>query len=335
MNMEEPDNILKIAMGHLAGEQKKSVLSQMEEDQSAQEEFKKAKNAWALISSTKEMPDYQLENLFLNFKKQLSTKRKFFWIGLMKYAAIFILAVGFTSLVFFKLPDLEKTTLHYTSVYADNGQISKVILPDSSVVWLNSGSKITYNNNFAIDNREITLTGQAFFNVTKNKEIPLNVFCNNLYIKVLGTKFDVSAYPTDKDISVVLESGKVEMFHSKINSFHYELKPGERARYNRLSEKVSLEKVKLDKFTLWKDGILIFKDDPMSEVISKLKRHFDVDIVVEKPEIYKSVFTATIKNETLEETFRAIGFSCSIQYKIIRGENLNTKTRVILTAKSD
>lgn len=337
--MKNTDDILQTVTGNLKGDAKKAVLSQLDEDQPAREEFRKIKNAWALASSTKEMPDYQIENLYLNFKKRLATKQKTFRLSsydLLKYAAVFIFAVGLSSLFFYSEPHFfsdRKPAQHITTVIADNGQVSKIILPDSSVVWLNSGTQITYNTNFAVNNREINLSGQAFFQVTRNKKIPLKVFCNNLEVKVLGTKFDVSAYPDDKNIRVALESGKVEMLNTKIKSFRYELKPGEMAQYDKFSENVSLKKVNLQKFTSWKDGVLIFRDDPMYEVIAKLKRRYDINIEVGQPDIYKSVFTATIKNETLEEIFKSIGFSCSVRYKIIRGENLNTRTKVILTNK--
>jgi ferric-dicitrate binding protein FerR (iron transport regulator) len=198
-------------------------------------------------------------------------------------------------------------------------------------VWLNSGTKITYNTGFAKDNREINLTGQAFFQVTKNKKLPLKVFCNNLEVKVLGTRFDVSAYAEDHNISVVLESGKVELLNTKIKSFHYELTPGEMALYNQVSKQLTTYKVSTNEFTSWKEGILIFRDDPMSEVITKLKRKYDIDIEVKQPDVYKSVFTATIKNETLEEIFNSISFACSVKYQIIKGENIHTRTKIILT----
>ncbi len=337
--MKNTDEILQTVTGHLKGKSKKALLSQLDEDQSAREEFRKIKNTWALISSTKKMPEYQVENLYLDFRQRLTSRRSTFShsvYGLLKYAAVFILAISISSLFFYvQSPNhLDRQSIvQYTTVIADNGQISRIVLPDSSVVWLNSGTKITYNNNFAVNNREINLTGQAFFKVTKNEKIPLKVFCNNLEVKVLGTRFDVSAYPEDKDILVVLESGKVEVLNTKINSFRYELNPGEMARYDALSGNVSLKKVNPEEFISWKEGILIFRDDPMDEVLAKLERRYDIDIKVNQPDIYKSVFTATIKNETLEEIFKSIGYSCSLRYKIIKGGNLNTRIKIILSTK--
>jgi ferric-dicitrate binding protein FerR (iron transport regulator) len=198
------------------------------------------------------------------------------------------------------------------------------------VVWLNSGTKITYNNNFGNNNREIKLIGQAFFQVTKNKEIPLVVHCNELKVKVLGTRFDVNAYSNNETISVALQSGSVELLHSKNESFQYELVPGEMAQYDIHSKKVFVKKVNVGRITAWTDGILYFNDSPMKEVLIQLERKYNIDIEVKNSKIYNSVFTATIKNETLEEIFRSIGYSCSVRYRIVRGEERDVKTKVII-----
>jgi ferric-dicitrate binding protein FerR (iron transport regulator) len=328
--MEKTDEILNIVTGNLKGHSRKQLFSSLDNEPGKKEEFNKIKNAWALFSATKPMPEYQVENLYLNFKKQL-VKRKapaINMFSILRYAAILVIAVAVSSLFFYS--HSYQKDKNYTSVIADNGQISKIILPDSSVVWLNSGTKITYNNGYAIGNRKINLNGQAFFKVTKNKELPLQVFCKGLEVKVMGTKFDVSAYPEDKNISVVLESGKVELLNPEIKSFNYQMSPGERVVYNTSSKNLVNKKVKPEYFTSWKEGILIFRDDRMDQVIIKLKRRFNIDIEVADREIYKSLFTATIKDETLEEIFKSISFACSVRYKIIRDENLNARTKVIL-----
>ena len=100
------------------------------------------------------------------------------------------------------------------------------------------------------------------------------VTANMLEVKVLGTRFDVSAYPEDKLVKVVLESGRVELDEAKGNSLHYELKPGEMATCNVVGNQVTISKVETRLFTAWKDGLMIFRDDPMAVVISQLERRF-------------------------------------------------------------
>lgn len=332
--MKKTDKIFHLFTGQLENDNKKEILSQVNQDSGTKEEFGKLKNAWALVSSSKEMPSYQKEKLYLDFKKKVQAKQRFRIQDIWRYAAVFILAVGLSGLFFYAHPDFVGKLIpntHFTTAIAENGQISKIILPDNSIVWLNSGSKIKYDNSFAVNNRDIQLTGQAFFQVTKNKKLPLKVFSKNLEVKVVGTRFDVSAYPENDEIKVVLERGKVIMHNSKVKSSHYELNPGEMAQFDLSSGKIALKKVNPQEFISWKDGILIFRDEPMAEVIPQLQRRYNIDIVVNNPRIFKSVFTATIKDETLEEIFKSIGFACSVHYQIIKGSNLDSKTKVILT----
>lgn len=334
--MENTEDIFKVVIGDAEVETKHSVLLDLNEEKRSKDEYNRIKNTWALLASEKKMPSYQVEKLYLNFQQQLNSRKRLFRLNIhsyLKFAAIFILAIGISSLYFYYQnydQFLHNSRSFNTSVVAENGQRSKIILPDSSEVWLNSGTRITYNNNFGYTNREIILVGQAFFQVTKNKEIPLIVNCNALKVKVLGTSFDVNAYSNSKTIKVALQSGSVELLHSKNESFQYELVPGEMAQYDIHSEQVVVNVVNVDRITAWTDGILYFKDSPMRDVLTQLERIYNIDIVVKDPKIYKSVFTATIKNETIEEIFRSIEYSCSVQCKIVRGEERNVKTKVVI-----
>jgi transmembrane sensor len=332
--MGKREDMYEVIAGNATSEKKYEVLSNLSEENGSKEEYNQLKNTWALLASEKEMPSNQVEELYLNFQRQLKSRRNSFSLNtFLKYAAIFVLAVCISSLYFYyknysQIQD--DTALFNTLVVAENGQRSKIILPDSSVVWLNSGTQLSYNSNFGKINREINLVGQAFFQVTKNKQLPLIVSCNDLKIKVLGTKFDVNAYTNNDNISVALQSGSVELLHSSNESFHYKLVPGEIAQFDSHSEKVVIHKANIEGITSWTNGILYFNDSPMKEVLGQLERKYNIIIEVKNPLIYNSVFTATIKNETLEEIFKSIEYSCSIRYKIIRGEESNVVTKVMI-----
>ncbi len=332
--MKNQEELFKVISGDADAETEQSVLSSLNEENSSKQEFNRLKNAWALLASKKEMPSYQIEQLYLNFQQKLNARKRSFKLNTyLKYAAVFILAIGISSLYFYyqnENQSAQSSKLLNTSVVAEDGQRSKVILPDSSVVWLNSGTQLIYNSNFGNTNRNINLVGQAFFQVTKNKKLPLVVSCDDLKIKVLGTMFDVNAYSGDENISVTLQSGSVELLNSNDESFRYKLVPGEMAKFNSHSKKVVISEVNVERLTAWTDGILYFNDSPMKEVLIKLERKYNIDIEVLNPQINQSVFTATIKNETLEEIFKSIEYSCSVHCKIIRGVERDAKTKVII-----
>lgn len=251
-----------------------------------------------------------------------------------KFAAIFFFLIGCAGILAYLYKESDALLAPdgiYTTVSTNNGQSSKVILPDSSVVWINSGTTLLYNSDFAIHKRMIKLTGQAFFQIARNEQIPLIISCNNLEVKVLGTKFDVSAYPEDRNISVVLESGSVELQQVKDQSFIQKLIPGEKAEYDTELQKLSISKVDSHDYTSWKEGLLIFKDEPMANVLEKLERWYNIDIEVKNNKINQLIFNATIVNESVEEIFDLMKFSCAISYTIIPSRNPKIPVKVIIS----
>jgi transmembrane sensor len=324
--MKNLEYILNLITGNIAPDRKKEVFSIIKESSENEELYRKAKITWALMSSTQKMPDYEIEKSYLRLNARISTKHGFQKIlsTYVRYAAVFVLLVGFSAIMFYlgRRGDHNLVSeLKYTSVVAEKGQISKVILPDSSIVWINSGTTLTYDNNFSQDNRNLSLKGQAFFEVKKNKHLPLIVTSGDLHVKVLGTRFDVKAYPDDDEIKVTLESGKVELLSAKDKSFAYKMIPGQMASYNLQSSEVKMETVVTQDYSSWKTGKLIFIDTPMAEVIKSLKRKFDVEIEVGNTSVYRSVFNANFKNESMKEILDYIQFSCHLNYTIILEKN--------------
>ena len=329
--MKNLKNILDCITGNLTGDVKRGVIEEIHKDDEQVALYKKLKIAWALFSSTKKIADYDIERSYKQLQKKIeieaAKERRLRINQFFKYAAIFIVVLGIP-LFFYLNRKTDQTVpsvqqLKYTSVVADNGQTSKIILPDSSVVWLNSGTKLTYNNGYSFDNRDLVLEGQAFFSVTRNELIPLTVACSDIKVKVLGTKFDVEAYPNESKINVVLESGVVELQHNQADDFNLKMEPGERAQYNLETKKVLVDKVETEDFTNWKEGYLIFRDSPMSEVVEKLERKFNIDIVIKNTRRENSKFNAKFKDEKLPEILDYIEYSCSYHYRIIDNDELN------------
>ncbi len=336
--MNSTEKILHLITGRKKDEEDFSVLSEMESDEALQAEYNTLKNAWALLSSEKEMPEKEVNDLFARFKLQLpETKKrsvKILFYQYSKYAAILVLGMilSYAGLKLLPVSGVFSSNEMVTTVIADNNQISKIILPDSTVVWINSGSKITYNSKFAVNNRNIELNGQAYFHAAKNKNLPLIVSAGKLNVKVLGTKFDVCAYPGEENIRVILESGKVQLSYKDDQFLHYELLPGDMVTYCPADNKFLKRKVEPQWYSSWKEGTLIFREEPMASVIAELKRRYNVDIEVSDSRIYQSVFNAKIKDEPLDKVLKSMEFSCSVKATIVRNPDTpNSKLKVILS----
>lgn len=266
-------------------------------------EFKSVKDEWKNEILKNDIPEVFRQNwnniqnnLFLQMQSEIQgNKRK---LNFFRYAAIFVTLISLPSFIYFLSQTKKSTPLVYTTIAADLGQISKVVLPDSSVVWINSGSTIKYNNQFSTSNRDIELIGEAFFKVTKNKSLPMIVSSADLRVKVLGTKFCVSAYPEESSIQVVLEKGKVELTSTSQLNIRHEMNTGELASFDKANKELSMSNVNTRLFTSWKDGIVNIYNLPLSEVVIKLGKRYNQKFLVDD-EIKNMPFTFTIKNENL------------------------------------
>jgi ferric-dicitrate binding protein FerR (iron transport regulator) len=302
-------NIYKYLSGKSSVSEQKELLDWLRRENHIAE-FQKIKREWTDEISKEELPPEYHQNwselqstIHQKMQSELrGVKRN---LNFFRYAAIFILLISVPSIIYllqFKSNSIAQP-LVYTTVAADFGQISKVVLPDSTTIWVNSGSTLTYNNQFSSSNRDIKLIGEAYFKVTKNKNLPLIIRSGNLIVKVLGTEFCVSAYPEEKNIKVVLEKGKVEL-HSSVNSnFMQEMNPGEMASFDKEKKELLISYVNTSLYTSWKDGLINIYNLRLSELVIKLEKRYNQKFLVDEA-IKNLHYTFTIKNEDLNSVLR-------------------------------
>ncbi len=186
-------------------------------------------------------------------------------------------------------------------IIAPIGSRTVVQLADGTEVNLNYGSRIKYPRVFTGDTREITLEGEGYFDVTHNPDKPFVVKTGKLDIKVLGTKFNVQAYSGQDVVSTTLVEGKVALeLASSCNTCKLlgTMLPGQHVDYNSKSGTASSSKGNIEKYIAWKDGKLVFDNEPICGVAQKLSRMFNVDIEVAEDALDYS-YTVTFVDEPL------------------------------------
>ncbi len=213
----------------------------------------------------------------------------------------------------YEVENLVKTT--------PKGRKSKIILPDGSVVHLNSESQISYPENFK-ENRTLTLSGEAFFEVVKDPFHPFEVISGAISTTALGTSFNIKAYPESKDIQVSLVTGKVQVKESDSQK-EVVMSPGHAVKYNVLGAGMLVEPVKISNVLHWKEGILSFDKTPFSEVITSLERWYGVQVIVVGTEnIPQDKCSGTFEpHEYLSNVLNALGYSMNFTYTIT-GKNV-------------
>jgi len=190
------------------------------------------------------------------------------------------------------------------TVTTPNGGQYKIILPDGTNVWLNAASSITYPTVFKGAEREVTLNGEGYFEVTKNKAMPFRVKSALQTIEVLGTHFNVNAYGDEALLKTTLLEGSVKVT-SATNSIL--IVPGEQAVIGRTGNgTISKQQVDLDKEVAWKNGVFSFADEDIREVMRQVSRWYDIDVVYEGDMPTEKFFGEISRSSKLTDVFKIL-----------------------------
>lgn len=174
----------------------------------------------------------------------------------------------------------------YNTIRIPRGRLFQLILADGTRVWLNAASSLKYPTAFPGPERKVEVTGEAYFEVAKKRDlqtgaaIPFKVRINNeTEVDVLGTHFNINAYPEENHIATTLLEGSVRVMNGVSGMI---LKPGEQSFYNQQTGKAELKKVDADQVMAWKNGVFDLDNRPLEEVMRLLSRWYNIDVVYEK-----------------------------------------------------
>ncbi len=305
--------------------------------------FENTGKVWRSLSLLQEMRTYNTSQALLKVNNKIGQQRLskhrflFYW---QRIAAVLLLPFFILAGTYLFLDrQSKKDNLIWQTISTPPGVKSQAQLPDGTKVWLNSESRLSYPSSFTSNERNVKLSGEAFFEVAKDKRHPFRVNLGKIGIEVVGTAFNVINYENEKQTEVILTSGKIKLLEQKENKIHRttEMEPGQKAIYSESDGKISLQQVDTEKYTSWMDGRLIFRDDEMIEVIRRLDRWFNVEIEIADPEIAQYIYTATFRDETIEQILYLIKRTSPIEYTIIPEKRLNDgsfiKQRIILQTR--
>lgn len=293
----------------------------MEKDEVLRKEYADVKNIWALTKSHHEISEEEIIEEY----KRINRRITFLNISsYLKYAAILILSFCSGGVLFYLLytPKLQSLQVAKTEmkhqIIVPLGQTAEVIMPDSTRVTINSGSKLTYFTSASSFNRKVELDGEAFFDVKKDAAHPFIVKTSLISIKVLGTTFNIEAYKDGlQQVKTTLIRGKVEIDDSMNNKLAY-LDPGMMANYRKTKQSLTLTKVNIDLYTSWKKGLLTFRDIPLSEIAEKMERWYNVQIVFENSGLKNLHYSGTIlRGKPIDQILEVMKITANIHYKII------------------
>jgi ferric-dicitrate binding protein FerR (iron transport regulator) len=234
----------------------------------------------------------------------------------------------------------QPITIAYNEIKAPLGARSEIKLADGTEVMLNAGSSIKYRNNYNSLNRDLTLEGEAYFKVAKNKDLPLVVSAGNITIKATGTEFNVKAYSDEGIIETTLVNGEVEISQkgNTNNDRILVLEPNQKAIYANKSDLLTLEKIKeieplavkpakiipdklfvspktdVEQATAWTKNKLIIRSENLESLCAKLQRKYDVTFLFKDEELKKDRFSGVLLDETLQQVMDVIKLTAPVDY---------------------
>jgi len=240
---------------------------------------------------------------------KIRMNRMFIILG--KAAAILFIPLLATTLHFYFN---QNTSSELLTLSTQRGEKTSVILPDGSKVWLNVDTKLSYPVDYGVKSRSLELVGEAYFEVEKNDELPFEVATANIVTRALGTRFIVSAYPENSVVKSSLVTGSAEV---QLDGKNELLIPGHQLVYNKNKPEVTIKPFDENYELAWKYNQLVFRLTPFEDVITELKKWFDVYIEYDPAEFKTETLTVQFEEyESLETILRVIAKANGFKYTI-------------------
>lgn len=267
---------------------------------------------------------FRQEQVYMNLMNRINSKgRRFSWL---KVAAV-LLPFLVLNMAFWMYSGDNGVAVN-KDIYVPCGERMTVMLSDGTKVYLNADTKLTYPEQFVGKERKVSIEGEAYFEVKKDAKKPFIVDVASMEITVLGTSFNVDAYPSDGKVLTTLDEGSVKIRNARSNSFDYVMKPGETAIFEKETGTCIVQKNKDYKNeSLWLKDILVFNDTPLRDVLKVLSRKYNVEFSVENDAIYSYSYTFRSKSESLREILESMQRITPIKYERINDKDIQISSK--------
>lgn len=363
MNNKTFDTIFHYLTGKMKTDELKAFEIWVQESDANKEIFDAIKTVWIMERASHSSSSQGKKRVWKQVMKKTGylddaykKQQKVQSLKILSRAAILVIGIALGTLLTYlgivgakldgRVARLQPKTINCDTIIieANKGSRSEVLLPDRSKVWLNNGSKIKLLPEFYSGKRDVYLIGEAYFDIAKKgKNDFFRVKTSDIQIKVLGTEFNLKAYPEEGTIETTLEEGSV-VIEKKVNNTPVQiarLEPNEKAVFIKKQSQISVKQEKLTGskekreamgqaprkekliirenidtklYTSWKEGHLVFKDESFKDIITRMERWYDVTIKINDKDLENLEFTANFKNETIHQALYALKLTHPFTY---------------------
>jgi len=310
--------IIRLFSGEASREEKKDIENWLNQEPENRKLLNDLREIWLTAGIEQNADHYDIEKAVRQFRQKIRFAGQKTVLPqriprLVRYAAVLLLLIALPLSYYYG----KKSTLpsgSFTTISCAQGDKTAIVLPDSSQVILNSGSRLTFNNNFQNGPRQVFLDGEAYFSVQKRTQNPFRVKTSDIEVEVLGTEFNLKAYSDEETITATLVTGSLKVTQGNHSTL---IKPNQKLVYNKKSRNADLSKINdLAPETEWKEGRLVFRNQSLEELEQKLERWFDVEIEFADEQVKSRRFTGTLERESILEVISYFGRSKYVAYQI-------------------
>lgn len=317
------DSLDRFISGETSPEEEASLLEWFKSVDSKEELSTFYEDKWSM-SAGKMVPAEIQNRMLYNIRGHIHSTKKFkessnmslYFTKILSYAAIAIVCFLIGAGVYrYSNTHTKEVVPNDYVVLADNGQRASVVLPDGTKVWLNSHTKLTYNSDYGIKDRRITLSGEAYFEVAKDSVHRFLVNAGGMEIEALGTAFNIKAYEEEEELVTTLFEGSVR---TSVGSRYAILKPDQSAVFNKNNNKFIVDNQSNPLYAkLWRVNELAFSGETLEEISLILNRIYNVEIRFLSNRIKKYSFSGVIKNNSLDNVIEIISLTAPITYRSV------------------
>jgi ferric-dicitrate binding protein FerR (iron transport regulator) len=324
-----PEILRRFFKGKYSRKDYLAIKSVFEKSEQKEELKNLLQNHWSDFNN-EPLPKGNVDHILRKIHHQIQLEEKRvnsnrFITAFQRIAAVLIIPLILTFLaVFYFQSKSPAPEIAFAEIQCPPGVRTKFVLPDGTTGFLNSGSTLEYPVIFT-NGRNVTLKGEAYFDVKRDEEHPFTVNSQNLKTIVLGTQFNVIAYENENSEEIILKEGKVEVYSNQGEKLET-LQPNQKLVLNTQTRQYNKNQVEAEQYVSWTEGKLIFRNESMQQVANRLGRWYNAEIEIRDPELLKYAFRATFIDEPIEEVLKLLAKTAPLNYKEQIRETSNDNT---------
>ncbi len=304
----------KYLEGRASAKEQKEILSHIKSSDENLNDFQNHKEDWK--KGDDKLISLSTWNAWKRIENEINPAVKINKKWMFAAASILIMIIASSGLFL-----SNQSQQNFVAIQTKAGQLTNIVLPDSTEVDINSASNIIYSTSWFGLKRKVELNGEAYFHVNSKVFSDFDVICNDVKVNVTGTRFNVKAYDNEI-VEVVLEEGSVNFSLLKNKDIVQHMAPGDMIIYNPVSHRIIKKTVESKDYTSWKNGVLYFENNKLPDLLKSIERRYNVKFKeLSNPVLKELTLTFTIRDEKFEKVMELIKTALPIK--------INTKGEMI------